>query len=67
MTWPKPLLKHGHLQQATQEYALGFLSISEDRDSTTSLGTLLLGLVTLTMQKCFLVLRHNLLCFSLYL
>ena len=41
------------------------LNISEDGDSTTSLGNLCQCLITLTGKKCFLMFRGNLLCFCL--
>ena len=41
------------------------LEISKDGDSTASLGKLCQCLVTLTLKKCFLMFRGNLLCFSL--
>lgn len=41
------------------------LNTSKERDSTAFLGTLCQCLVTLTVEKCFLMLRGNFQCFSL--
>ena len=58
-----PLLKQDHLKPRTMSRKL--LNISRDGDSTTSLCNLCQCLVTLTVTKCFLMFRGNLLCFSL--
>lgn len=41
-------------------------SMSRDRDSTTCLGNLCQCLTTLTVKKCFLAFRWNLMFFNLY-
>jgi len=58
-----PLLKKGHTELSLHLWRL--LSASKDADATTSLGNLCQCLVTLTVKKCFLMFRGNLLCFSL--
>jgi len=62
---PIPLLKQGHLEPLAQEHVWTAWSISKDGDPTTSLGKLPQCSVTLTVKKCFLMFRGNLLCFSL--
>lgn len=55
---PKLLLKQGHLQPAAQD------CVSEDEDSTASLGNLCWYSVIPTVENCFLKFRGSLWCFS---
>ena len=60
-----PLPQQGHPEQAEQDPVQEGLNISREGDSTTSLGSLLQGSVTLRVKKFFLMFRRNFLCFSL--
>ncbi|XP_052646855.1 uncharacterized protein LOC128143559 [Harpia harpyja] len=53
------------LHQQPRTVSRQIVTVSKDGDSTTSLGNLCQSLVTLTLKKCFLMFRGNLLCFSL--
>lgn len=46
-------------------HAVGFFSVSKDGDSASSVSSLLWCLISFTVQKCYLMFRGNLLCFSL--
>lgn len=61
---PTPaLLKQSHLQP--RKLSRWFSDMSKDGDTTACLGNLCQFLVTIIVKKRFLVLRRNLLCFSL--
>jgi len=63
---PNLLPKQGHLQQAAQDLVqAGLEFISREGESTTSLGSLFQGSVTLRGKKFFLMFRQSFLCFSL--
>ena len=64
VTQPNSLPKQGHAEQAAQHRIQGVLNISREGDSTTSLGSLGQGSVTLRGKKFFLTFRRNFLCFS---
>ena len=51
--------------QLPSTMSIGLLNISKDGDSAVSLGNLCQCSVTLTVIKCFLMFRGNLLCFRL--
>ena len=65
VTQSNPLPKQGHPQQAAQHRVQAGLEFSREGDSTTSLGSLFQGSVTLGVKKFFLMFRRNFLCFSL--
>lgn len=58
---PPPLLNQGHLHPRSLSRCLS--NVSKDEDTTACLGNLCQFL--LTVKKCFLMLRRNLLCSSL--
>jgi len=62
---PNPLTKQGRLQQAAQDLVQAGLEYLQEGDSTTSLGSLFQGSITLRGKKFFLIFRQNFLCFSL--
>jgi len=62
---PTPLPKQGHLQQAAQDLVRWVLNISREGESTTSLGSLFQGSVTVREKLFFLMFRQNFLCFNL--
>ena len=62
---PTPLLKQGHPERLHRTASRQVLNISREGDSTTSLGSLFQGSVTLRRKKFFLMFRRNFLCFSL--
>ena len=65
--WSKLLLKQGHQQQVAQDHVHMPFQYPKDGDSAVSLGNLCQCSVTLTVKKCFLMFRGNLLCFRLCL
>ena len=62
---PNPLPKQGHPEQAAQHRGQGGWNISREGDSTTSLGSLGWGSVTLRGKKFFLGFSWSFLCLSL--
>lgn len=65
---PTPWLKPSHLEPVAKNQVLWYFIISKDSESTISPGNLCQCSVTLTGKKrCFLMLRGNLLCFTLCL
>lgn len=62
-----PLLKQGHPSQLLRIISRWVLNISKDGDTTASLGSLFLCLVTLRVKKCFQMFWSSLLCFCLCL
>ena len=61
----QPLPKQGHPQQAAQHRVQAGLEYLREGDSTTSLGSLGQGSVTLRGKKFFLLFSWRFLCFSL--
>ncbi|KAK4828311.1 hypothetical protein QYF61_025323 [Mycteria americana] len=59
-----PVLSKGHLELAAQDHVQ--MAFEYLQDSTTSLGNLCQCSITLTVKKCFLMLRWNLLGFSMH-